>query len=532
MSKRFEGKGSFGKRGEVAKGFRANSGEDARGFRAKRSDGTKDFRQDRGNKEASGRSYRIEGAKGSGARRGDEAKAFGTRRGEGSKGFRVKSSEDAKGFRAKRGGTKDFRGKNGSANGRFSRKALHDDEGDFVRRGAAASARPNDEAPVKRAKVCAYSKKCGGCAYIEMPYAESLRLKQERLSELLSPFVPLSEMVGMEDPFHYRNKCNTSFDYIYDGRRRKQVAGIYAAGTHKVVQVKGCMIEDARSSKIAQTILSMLPSFKIRVYDEDTGYGLLRHVMVRTARKTGEVMVVLVLSSPILPNKNNFVKALLEKHPEITTVVINVNDRHTSMVLGHQNIALYGNGYITDELMGMRFRISPQSFYQVNPVQTEKLYSKALQYAQLTGSERVVDAYCGIGTIGIIASKYAGEVIGVELNPQAVKDAERNAKENGVKNIIFYENDASDFLVSMASQGAKADVLIMDPPRTGSTERFMDAAEILAPDRIVYISCGPDTLARDLEYFEKIGYRAVKATGFDMFPFTEHTECVSLLVRK
>ena len=252
-------------------------------------------------------------------------------------------------------------------------------------------------------------------------------------------------------------------------------------------------------------------------------------MLIRTGHVTGQIMVVLVLASPILPSKNNFVKALLKLHPEITTVVINVNNRNTSMVLGDKEHVIYGKGYIEDELCGKRFRISPRSFYQVNPVQTEILYGKALEYAGLTGKETVVDAYCGTGTIGMIASDKAAKVIGVELNADAVRDARNNAKANQIRNIQFYQNDAGKFLVEMAGQGAKVDVVLMDPPRSGSTEEFMNSVAQIGPERIVYVSCNPETLVRDLKYFKKKGYRVAKGVGVDMFPFTEHVETVVLL---
>ena len=272
--------------------------------------------------------------------------------------------------------------------------------------------------------------------------------------------------------------------------------------------------------------------FAIECRYEDTGYGLLRHVLIRTGHVTGQIMVVLVLASPILPSKNNFVKALLKLHPEITTVVINVNNRNTSMVLGDKEHVIYGKGYIEDELCGKRFRISPKSFYQVNPVQTEILYGKALEYAGLTDKETVVDAYCGTGTIGMIASDKAGKVIGVELNADAVRDARNNAKANQIRNIQFYQNDAGKFLVEMAGQGAKVDVILMDPPRSGSTEEFMSSVVQIGPERIVYVSCNPETLVRDLKYFKKKGYRVAKGVGVDMFPFTDSLEAVVLMSRK
>ena len=377
--------------------------------------------------------------------------------------------------------------------------------------------------------TCPYAKKCGGCQYQGMDYAAQLKKKQKEMNKLLKDFGKPEPIIGMKDPLHYRNKVHAVF-----GRTRKGeiISGTYEAGTHKIVNIDECMIEDEISQSIIRTIRGLLRSFKIRTYDEDTGYGLLRHVLVRRGFTTGQVMVVLVLSSPILPSKNNFVKALRKEHPEITTVVLNVNDKKTSMVLGERDIVLYGKGYIEDILCGCTFRISPQSFYQVNPVQTERLYQTAMDYAELTGKERVIDAYCGIGTIGMVAAKKAREVIGVELNRNAVKDARTNAKLNQIKNITFYEGDAGRFMVSMAEEGEKADVVFMDPPRSGSDEAFLSSVIRLSPKRIVYVSCGPDILARDLKYLTRNGYQVRKMQPVDMFGFTEHCEMVVQLVKK
>ena len=376
--------------------------------------------------------------------------------------------------------------------------------------------------------TCPHAKKCGGCQYQGMDYAAQLKKKQKEMNKLLKDFGKPEPIIGMKDPLHYRNKVHAVF-----GRTRKGeiISGTYEAGTHKIVNIDECMIEDEISQSIIRTIRGLLRSFKIRTYDEDTGYGLLRHVLVRRGFTTGQVMVVLVLSSPILPSKNNFVKALRKEHPEITTVVLNVNDKKTSMVLGERDIVLYGKGYIEDILCGCTFRISPQSFYQVNPIQTERLYQTAMDYAELTGKERVIDAYCGIGTIGMVAAKKAREVIGVELNRNAVKDARTNAKLNQIKNITFYEGDAGRFMVSMAEEGEKADVVFMDPPRSGSDEAFLSSVIRLAPKRIVYVSCGPDTLARDLKYLTRHGYQVRKMQPVDMFGFTEHCEMVVRLVK-
>nr|WP_243035600.1 23S rRNA (uracil(1939)-C(5))-methyltransferase RlmD [Clostridium sp. AM45-5] len=378
----------------------------------------------------------------------------------------------------------------------------------------------------KKNSLCPHFKSCGGCQYLDMPYEKQLEHKKKEVADLLRPFCKVETIIGMDDPFHYRNKVHA---VMARDRKGRIISGVYKEGTHTVLPVETCLIENKKADEIIGTIRELLPSFKMKVFDEDTGYGFLRHVLVRTAHATGEIMVVLITASPVFPSKNNFVKALRKVHPEITTVVQNVNDRNTSMVLGEKEHVLYGPGFIVDVLCGKKFRISSKSFYQINPVQTEKLYNLAIEAAGLTGKEMVVDAYCGIGTIGIVAASAAKEVIGVELNKDAVRDAVTNAKVNGEKNIRFYNNDAGKFMVQMASQNAHADVVFMDPPRSGSTEEFMDAVAILNPDRVVYVSCNPETLARDLAYFKKKGYRAEKAWAVDQFPMTGHVETVVLL---
>lgn len=372
-------------------------------------------------------------------------------------------------------------------------------------------------------RLCPYAKKCGGCDYQGIEYKKQLEEKETNVKKLLKDFVKVSPIVGMENPYHYRHKVHAVFDCIGRGQ---VVAGVYKKNSHDVVDIESCQIEDQEADAIIREVKGLLKSFKIKTYDEDTGYGLLRHVLVRKGYHTGEIMVVLVLSSPILPSKNNFVKALRKNHPNISTVVINVNDKKTSMVLGERNIVVYGKGFIEDKLCGCTFRISPNSFYQVNPAQTELLYEKAIACAQLTGEEKVIDAYCGTGTIGIIASKHAKEVLGVELNKDAIKDAVINAKRNEIKNIKFVNDDAGKYMVSLAEKKETVDVVIMDPPRSGSDEAFLSSVVKLSPKRVVYVSCGPDTLARDLKYLMKKGYKVTEATPYDMFPMTAHTEVV------
>ena len=374
--------------------------------------------------------------------------------------------------------------------------------------------------------VCSVAKKCGGCRYQGVPYQDQLRKKQKITEGLLKKFGKVEPIIGMEDPYYYRNKVHAAF-----GRDRKGnvTSGIYEEKSHRIVSVDDCMIEDKKSQEIIRTIRGMLKSFKIKTYDEDTGYGLLRHVLVRRGFSTGEIMVVLVTVSPIFPSKNNFVKALRKEHPEITTVVLNVNDRQTSMVLGDRNIVLYGPGFIKDRLMGLSFRISPSSFYQVNPVQTEVLYGKAMEFAAMTGKERVIDAYCGTGTIGIIASRNARDVIGVELNRDAIRDARMNARENKIRNVRFVPGDAGWFMEGMAAEGEKVDVVLMDPPRAGSDRKFLHSLLSLSPEKIVYVSCNPETLDRDLVYLTKRDYLVKKMQPVDMFPVTDSVEVVCLL---
>ncbi len=380
----------------------------------------------------------------------------------------------------------------------------------------------------EKRKICPYQKKCGGCQLQRMPYKQQLIWKQKREQELLKPFGNVSPIIGMKDPWHYRNKAHAVFGYT---RQKKIVSGFYQERTHKIVPVDECMIQSETADRIIGTVRELLHSFKIKTYDEDTGYGLFRHVLVRTGFASGQVMVVLVTGSPIFPSRNNFVKALRDRHPEITTIIHNINDRQTSMILGEKEHILYGKGYIEDTLCGKVFRISSKSFYQVNPVQTEVLYQKVIELAKFSGTETILDAYCGIGTIGLIASDCVKYVIGVESNPAAVKDAVLNAKRNQTKNVRFYCQDAGKFLVEMAAAGEKTDVVIMDPPREGSSREFLDCLALMGPEKIVYVSCNPETLARDLKILTRKGYKVKKIVPIDMFAQTEHVETVALLMR-
>lgn len=376
-------------------------------------------------------------------------------------------------------------------------------------------------------EVCPYMKKCGGCQLQGVPYTQQLKEKEKQVKDLIGPYCRVFPITGMETPYHYRNKVHA----VLDHRKGNVISGIYEERSHQVVPVDSCQIEDEKADAIIVTIRELLQSFRMKVYDEDNGFGLFRHILIRVGKTSGQIMVVLVMASPIFPSKNNFIKELRQKHPEITTIVQNINDQDTSMVLGEREKVLYGKGYITDTLCNKTFRISSRSFYQINPVQTEKLYQKAIHLAGLTGKERIVDAYCGIGTIGLIAADRVKEVIGIELNEDAIRDAIRNAHANKITNAQFYCEDAGKFMEEMADSGETADVVFMDPPRSGSDERFLSSVVKLSPKQIVYISCNPETMARDLAYLTGNGYRAITAWPFDMFPHTSHTEVVACLKR-
>ncbi len=376
---------------------------------------------------------------------------------------------------------------------------------------------------------CPVYKKCSGCQLHNLSYEEQLEFKQNTAQKLLSKFGKVEQIKGMYYPYNYRNKAQARF---ITARNGKIISGIYQSTTNGIVSTDNCLIEDKKSDEIIVSIRELMKKLKITTFDETTGTGFLRHVLVRRAFKTGEIMVVLAAFTPVFPHKNDFVRLLLQTHPQIKTIVLNIADGKENLVLGDREIILHGDGYIEDVLCGHRFRISSKSFYQINPQQTEVLYKKAIEYAGLTGKEIVVDAYCGIGTIGLIAADKAHNVIAVELNKQAVKDAIVNAKINKAKNIRFYNEDAGEFMVKMAQEGMRADVLFMDPPRAGASVEFLKSALKLSASRIVYISCNPQTQARDLEILVKGGYKVEMIQPVDMFPHTKHVETVVLLSHK
>ncbi|OPL08646.1 MAG: RNA methyltransferase [delta proteobacterium ML8_F1] len=382
--------------------------------------------------------------------------------------------------------------------------------------------------PLRQKAPCPYYEMCGGCQLLHLSPQGQAAFKQEKVNLALGRFKEALPIVMAGEPYHYRNKSVATFQ---KDRRGKFKSGIYEENTHRVVEVEDCLIQDTKANAIIKTIGSLLAGFKLEPYDEDRKKGFLRHVLVRTGYHTGEIMVVLVTGTLIFPSKNNFVKELRRIHPEITTILQNVNDHDTSMVLGKREIVLFGSGAIEDTLLGRRFKISAGSFYQVNPAQTELLYKIALEMAAIESRDIVLDAYCGTGTIGILAARDAEAVIGVETSASAVKDAISNAKANQVKNIWFHQADASELMAAMARDNQRIDVVFLDPPRTGSTVKFLEALIKLSPKRVVYISCEPQTQARDITYLDKKGYKVQKIQPVDMFPGTYHVEAIILMTR-
>ncbi len=385
---------------------------------------------------------------------------------------------------------------------------------------------PRQETSAGNPSRCPIAKKCSGCQMQNLPYIDGLRWKQAQVKKLLGKYGSIQPVIGMDDPTHYRNKVQVAFGMT---RSHRIISGVWQSREQRIAAVDRCMIEDRSASEIAVTVRKLLAAFKMTAWTPENG-GFLRHLLIRKGFATGQIMVVLVAGTPIFPSKRNFTAALLRAHPEITTVVFTVNDSETNLLLGKREEVLYGNGYIEDTLCGLTFRISPKSFYQVNPVQTEVLYHTALEYAGLTGKERVLDAYCGIGTIGLAAAGKAGQVLGVEVNPDAVADAKKNAVRNGIQNAEFVCADAGEYMTELAEMGEKIDVLFMDPPRAGADRAFLQAVFRCAPERIVYISCNPETQAHDLEILTKgKGYRVIKMQPVDMFPWTHHVENIALL---
>ena len=416
---------------------------------------------------------------------------------------------------------------------------------------------------------CPVDARCGGCKNLCVPYTKQLIDKQLRIERLFAPLAPdgtISLIKGMKDPYHYRNKVISPFApgkklpprgqdrKAADARgarggkgkrpqaRYEILTGMYAAGSHELVPTDKCLIENETAKKVVLAVRDIMRKHDVAPYREDTGTGFMRHVVVRVGHTSGEVLVTLVTNSDDFPSSKSFCRELIRLCPAVTTVVQNVNERQTNVILGDKERVLYGPGFILDELCGLSFRISSKSFYQVNATQTEVLYRAAMDLAGFDGTQVAIDAYCGTGTIGLVAAKSgAARVIGVDSVESAIRDARTNARHNGVENAEFVAGDATDFMCELAKEGvlgaespeegaqAGGLVVLMDPPRAGSTEEFLRAAAALAPKRIVYISCNPETQARDVEFLDSIGYAVVAVQPVDMFPHTDHIECIVAL---
>lgn len=372
--------------------------------------------------------------------------------------------------------------------------------------------------------ICTAYKKCGGCQ-LDVSYKQQLCYKQRTVIKMLGRYCRVSDIIGMENPQNYRCKVSNAFGYS----RGRIIYGVWQSSSGKIVQVDSCSLEDVRAARIIKTIKRLMPAFDLRTYDEISKKGFLRFVTIRIGKATGEILVALGTGNGKFPTKKDFVNALVKQCPEITTVTQNVSTDRLNLLLGKKENVLFGRGFIIDRLCGYDFQISARSFFQINPAQTEKLYSTAVDFAELDGTQTVIDAYCGVGTVGIIASGRAKRVTAVEINTDAVKNAKENVELNKLDNISVFEGDAGDFMRKMAQNGEKADVVFTDPPRAGCSKQFLKSLITLSPQKIVYISCNPETLSRDLYYLTKNGYEVRKIQPVDMFPNTKHIETVVLL---
>ena len=380
--------------------------------------------------------------------------------------------------------------------------------------------------------LCPIATACGGCCFQNLAYPAQLDFKKKKVEEAFRKIAQMNVMVddtvGMENPYYYRNKTQMPFGV---DRRGKIVAGFYKAKTHDIVPLETCYIENKSANGIIATIKKLMKEIRVAPYDEDARTGIIRHVLIRASYYLPQIMVVLVTNVDSFPGRNNFVKELHRLHPEITTIVQNINTRDTNVILGEKENVLMGRGFIQDTLCGVSFQISSKSFYQINPTQTEKMYTFAIEKAHLTGEETVLDAYCGIGTIALIAAKNAKKMIGVEVIKEAINDARKNAVKNNIHNAEFVVGDAGEFMMDYARTKAPLDVVFMDPPRKGADQAFIDSLLVSKPKRIVYVSCDPATLARDVKLLSTI-YRVESVTPFDLFPMTFHIETIVSLLLK
>ncbi|MCI8701536.1 MAG: 23S rRNA (uracil(1939)-C(5))-methyltransferase RlmD [Turicibacter sp.] len=379
---------------------------------------------------------------------------------------------------------------------------------------------------------CGIYKQCGGCQVQHLSYEGQLKMKHDTVVNHLKRIGHIEDAnvlptIGMQNPSRYRNKTQVPFGYA-DG---KVVAGFYQKRSHEIINMQSCLIQTDISDQIVETMRQLCQELEIDPYNESLNLGVLRHVIVRVGFKTEEIMVTLVTRTHEIPNSELLIQRLVSKYPKIKSIAQNVNPKVTNVIFGDETRILYGEPYIYDEMNGIRFAISPRSFYQVNPIQTETLYSKAVEYAQLSGNEIVFDAYCGIGTITLFLAQHAKQVYGVEIIPEAIEDAKMNARLNGFENTQFAVGKSEEIIPAWIENGIVPDVIVVDPPRKGCDRSLLDTMLEAAPDRIVYVSCDSSTLARDLRVLIDGGYKLEVVQPVDMFPQTAHIECVAKLVR-
>lgn len=380
---------------------------------------------------------------------------------------------------------------------------------------------------------CEASNQCGGCSYRHISYDAELREKKQSVTDAMQRIggiaLQASDILHIAEPSHYRNKAQIPLSLGADGRLS---AGFYSKRTHRVVDCNDCKLQMKEFAPIISAVKKYVAENPVTVYDEATGKGLLRHIYLRRGAKTGQIMVCLVINGDNLPKKDRLIKMLTDTDENIKSIVININKEDTNVVLGKKCITVYGSDYIEDELLSLRFRISPLSFYQVNPEGTEILYRKAGEYAALDEGETLLDLYCGAGTIGLTMAEKAKQVIGVEIIPEAIENAKENARLNGIENARFICDDASGAAKTLYGEGIRPNVVILDPPRKGCSEDVLKTVSDMNPDRIVYVSCDSATLARDCKIFDTLGYAVEEYTAVDMFPRTTHCECVAKLIKK
>ena len=391
-----------------------------------------------------------------------------------------------------------------------------------------------EKSPFRVDRICSDElKDCGGCQIQELNYNKQLELKTNEVKQVVARIgklenVDIHETMGMENPCRYRNKAQFPIQNI----NGEPAIGFYKKKSHDVIPTDMCVIQHDINDKIIKIIKTYIQAYNISIYNENTHTGVLRHLVTKVGFTTNEVMVVLVANGTNLPHLNELASILEENIPGFKTLVLNVNKAKTNVILGKENKVIYGNGKINDYIGDLVFEISPLSFFQVNPIQTEVLYNKALEYAELKENDTVFDIYCGIGTISLFLAQKATKVYGIEIVEDAIKDAKINAKLNNLNNVEFYVGKAEEVVPKMYSEGKTANVVMVDPPRKGCDEKVLDTIVSMQPDRVVYVSCNPSTLARDLAYLDERGYKCVEIQPVDMFPHTMHVECVAKIKRK